>query len=323
MGLLIDIRKPVDKEVSRFEDYFKQQFKSPVFLLDQIINRIIRSKGKQLRPLIIFLTAKLSGSVNEKTYDAATLIELLHIATLVHDDIVDEAFERRNKYSVNALWKSKKAVLIGDYLLARGMVLALEKKNYDLLHVISSAVSEMSEGELLQDSVSRKNQIAIDSYFEVIRKKTAVFFSASTGCGTISVSGNIDLVNKMKIFGETIGMIFQITDDLFDYQSKNETGKPSGNDIKNMKFTLPLLYAMESAGISKKSTFLSMVKKEPSKSFDQIVNDFIINNKGFEKTHQKINYYKAIALSMLTSFPESEAKTSLIKLIDFIIERKD
>ena len=232
MSILAEIRKPVEKEMSKFEAYFNRTMKTEIPLLKIILNYILRRKGKQMRPLLVFLTAGLNGKISEATYVAATLIELLHTASLVHDDIVDDAHERRGCLSVNALWNSKIAVLVGDYMLSRGMAISLEKKRYDMLEIVSDAVRSMSEGELLQLQKSRKMNISEDDYYRIIRSKTAALIAACTACGAKSVSENPDTIRKMKDFGENIGIVFQIKDDLLDYEPNGLTGKLTGNDIK-------------------------------------------------------------------------------------------
>jgi len=318
--LLIKIKKPVQEEIRGFESYFAKQLQSPVPLLGLILNRFARNKGKQIRPLVIFLTARMCGNITQKTYVAAAMVELLHIATLVHDDIVDEAYERRNQFSINALWKSKKAVLIGDYLLSRGLLVALENEAPELLQIIARAVSQMSEGELMQYSTSRKNEINIPSYFEVIRKKTASFFSASSECGAASATSDNNLIQKAATLGEWLGMIFQIKDDLFDYQIVNKSGKPSGNDLSNMKFTLPLLYAMEEAGMKKKSALLALARKS-EKPLPVFINEFIALYHGFEDTGRKIEELGRQATAFLEDFPDNEARESFAGLIRYLISR--
>lgn len=322
MASLDTIRKPVINEINTFDSYFKSKVNTSVPMLDMIINYIIRSKGKQVRPLLVFLSAKMHGSVTEKSFEAAAMIELLHTATLVHDDIVDEAYERRGTFSVNALWKSKKAVLIGDFILSKGMLLALEAKNYDLLHSISNAVKEMSEGELLQASVSRSDEINVEQYYEVIRKKTAVLFAACTLCGCQSVTGIAEVQEKMRAFGEAMGMAFQIKDDLFDYGDAADSGKPSGNDIKDMKFTLPLICAAQNAGFEKKSKLVKQLKKDSGPLTDAAFRRFIMDHQGFEKSAEIMNQYRSKALSLFAFFPESDSSKSLAGLVDYVIERK-
>jgi octaprenyl-diphosphate synthase len=265
--------------------------------------------------MFVFLSAKLSGDINESSFTAAALIELLHTATLVHDDVVDESFERRGFFSVNALWKSKIAVLLGDYLLAKGLLLAVENKEYELLEIVSGAVKEMSEGELLQIQKSRKLNISEDEYFEVIRKKTAALIAACCASGTKSVTDAPDTISKMKQFGEYIGIAFQIKDDLFDYEKKGPLGKPTGNDIKEKKLTLPLIYALENASFGQKISILRLIKhhNKNSRKVKDVIR-FVKETGGIEYSVQKMNEYKNKALDILDEFPESEARSSLQKL---------
>ena len=244
MSSLSSIKKPVEKDMSSFEAYFNKTMRSEIPLLKIILNYILRRKGKQMRPLLVFLAARLNGEICEATFVAATLIELLHTASLVHDDVVDDAQERRGALSINALWNSKIAVLVGDYLLTRGMQICIEKNRYDMLEIVSEAVKSMSEGELLQLQKSRKLNIKEEDYYKIISMKTAAIISACTACGARSVTGDTETILIMKDFGENIGIAFQIRDDLLDYDGNGLTGKAPGNDIKEKKITLPLIYAL-------------------------------------------------------------------------------
>jgi octaprenyl-diphosphate synthase len=240
------IQNSIKEEMERFEPFFRSSMQTKVPLLNIIMNYILRRKGKQMRPMFVFLSAKMiKESVGDSTYTAASLIELLHTATLIHDDVVDEAYERRGFFSINALWKSKISVLVGDYLLSKGLLLAVEKNEYELLKIVSVAVREMSEGELLQIQKSRKLNITEDIYFEIIRKKTAALIAACAACGAKSSGADDETVEKMRLFGEYVGIAFQIKDDLLDYQNNGLIGKPSGNDLKEKKLTLPIIYALE------------------------------------------------------------------------------
>ena len=322
MSVVKEIRTPIETEMKRFTGYFNTIMKSKVSLLNVITRYILRRKGKQMRPMFVFLSAKLSGDINESSFTAAALIELLHTATLVHDDVVDESFERRGFFSVNALWKSKIAVLLGDYLLAKGLLLAVENKEYELLEIVSGAVKEMSEGELLQIQKSRKLNISEDEYFEVIRKKTAALIAACCASGTKSVTDAPDTISKMKQFGEYIGIAFQIKDDLFDYEKKGPLGKPTGNDIKEKKLTLPLIYALENVSFGQKISILRLIKHHNKNS--QKVRDvirFVKETGGIEYSVQKMNEYKNKALDILDEFPESEARLSLQKLALYTTDR--
>ena len=262
MSSLASIKKPVEKDMAAFEAYFNKTMRSEIPLLKIILNYILRRKGKQMRPLLVFLSARLNGEINEATYVAATLIELLHTASLVHDDVVDDAQERRGALSVNALWNSKIAVLVGDYMLSRGLLISVEKNRYDMLEIVSEAVKSMSEGELLQLQKSRKLNIKEEDYYKIISMKTAAIISACTACGARSVTGDTEIILIMKDFGENIGIAFQIRDDLLDYEGNGLTGKAPGNDIKEKKITLPLIYALEQSPKFKKTTYLIHCKKQ-------------------------------------------------------------
>lgn len=322
MSILAEIRKPVEKEMSKFEAYFNRTMKTEIPLLKIILNYILRRKGKQMRPLLVFLTAGLNGKISEATYVAATLIELLHTASLVHDDIVDDAHERRGCLSVNALWNSKIAVLVGDYMLSRGMAISLEKKRYDMLEIVSDAVRSMSEGELLQLQKSRKMNISEDDYYRIIRSKTAALIAACTACGAKSVSENPDTIRKMKDFGENIGIVFQIKDDLLDYEPNGLTGKLTGNDIKERKITLPLIYALENASVSVRRQILSIVKnrKKTKAEISQVI-DFVRSSGGPEFTEQKMNLYRDKALEILGTYAESEIRDSLQRFVNYTASR--
>ena len=315
--------EPVKQEMIEFNAFFKSSVKSQVALVDIITNYIIRRKGKQMRPMFVLLTAKMFGKINESSYTAATLIELLHTATLVHDDVVDESYERRGFFSINALWKSKIAVLIGDYLLSKGMLTALEKKEYDLLEIVSVAVKEISEGELYQIQKSRKLNIKEDEYFEIIKKKTASLIAACTSVGPKSVGCDAATLEKMKNFGEYTGIAFQIRDDLFDYQKNGLVGKPMGNDIKEKKLTLPLIHALENVAVSEKRKILRLISSRNmnQKKLSEIIN-FVHLNGGIDYANTKMVEYRDKAMEAISEFPDSAAKTSLIELVDYSITRK-
>ena len=322
MSSIDNIKSPIKEEMSKFEDIFKSSMKSNVALLNIITNYILRRKGKQMRPMFVFLSAKLNGSVNDKTYTAASLIELLHTATLIHDDVVDESYERRGFFSINALWRSKIAVLMGDYLLSKGLLLSVDHKAYDLLEIVSEAVREMSEGELLQIQRSRTLNITREQYLEIIRKKTATLIAACSACGAQSVGCDKEVVDRMKKFGEYVGISFQIKDDLFDYQPKGLIGKPTGNDIKEKKLTLPLIYALENATKSEKNHIIKTIKRN-NKNDEKLktVFDFVSAKGGIEHATAMMMDYKNKALELLNAYPESEAKSSLINLVNYTIER--
>jgi octaprenyl-diphosphate synthase len=274
--------------------------------------------------MFVFLTAKmLNDEVRESTFTAASLIELLHTATLIHDDVVDEAYERRGFFSINALWKSKISVLIGDYLLSKGLLLAVEHNEYELLKIVSVAVREMSEGELLQTQKSRKLNITEEIYYDIIRKKTASLIAACTACGAKSSGADDSLVDKMWQFGESLGMAFQIKDDLLDYQNNGSIGKPSGNDIKEKKLTLPIIYALENSSLSEKKKILSIVKRHnKDKRKVQEVIDFVIAKGGIEYASQRMNEYKEKALDLLEEMPQNVSKEALKELADYVANRK-
>ena len=317
------INTPIKDEMNHFNDYFKSSMKSTIPLLNVIINYVLRRKGKQMRPMFVFLSAKLVGEIRQSTYTAAALIELLHTATLIHDDVVDESYERRGFFSIFALWKSKIAVLIGDYLLTQGLLLALNNKEYDLLEIVSDAVKEMIEGELIQIQKSRKLNITEEEYFDVIRKKTATLIAAGSACGTRSVGSDDDTVEKMKRFGEYVGIAFQIKDDLFDYQKNGKLGKPTANDIKEKKLTLPLIHALSVAPQKEKKQILKFVKnhKKNAKNLGRIL-DFVNHYGGIDYSTGKMNDYKEKALNILAEFPDNEAKKSLQDLVHFTTTRK-
>ncbi|MCC7051098.1 MAG: polyprenyl synthetase family protein [Bacteroidia bacterium] len=305
-----------------FEVKFKQSMKSSVPLLDKITHYIVKRKGKQLRPLFVFLTARMHGEINESTYRAAALIELLHTATLVHDDVVDDSQYRRGFFSVSALWKNKIAVLVGDYLLSKGMLLSIDNNDFHLLKVVSEAVREMSEGELLQIEKARRLDITEDVYYEIIRKKTASLIASCCAVGAASVTQDQEIVSQMKKIGELVGIAFQIKDDLFDYGNKNDIGKPVGNDIKEKKMTLPLIYALSKADWLTKRKMIGIVSNnnnQPEK-VKQVIN-FVFEMGGIEYATQQMIKIKNQALEMLEKFPPSESKNSLAQLIIYTTER--
>jgi octaprenyl-diphosphate synthase len=323
MPVLTRIRKPVEKEMADFESYFSRTMRSNIPLLNIITNYILRRKGKQMRPLLVFLTARLHGEISESTYIAATFIELLHTASLVHDDVVDDASERRGALSVNALWNSKIAVLVGDYMLSKGMLISVEKQRFDMLEIVSGAVKSMSEGELLQLQKSRKLNIKEEDYFRIISSKTAALISACTACGARSVSNDPETIRKMKEFGENIGIAFQIRDDILDYEASGLTGKISGNDIKEKKITLPLIHTLEHVSSSEKKRILNLVKnKKKTRTDISLVIDFVIRNGGLEYSEMKMNEYRDKALSVLNSYPDSPVRESLKEFVNYTTSRK-
>jgi len=323
MSALTGIKKPVENEMAEFEAYFSRTMRSSIPLLNIILNYILRRKGKQMRPLLVFLTAKLNGEIVESTYIAATCIELLHTASLVHDDVVDDAHERRGSLSINALWNSKIAVLLGDYLLSTGMHICVEKSRYDMLEIISEAVKSMSEGELLQLQKARKLNIKEEDYYKIIISKTAALLSACTACGAKSVSEDAEIIQLMKDFGENIGIAFQIRDDILDYEGTGLTGKTVGNDIKEKKITLPLIHALELSSNSKKRHILGIVKsRKKTKSEIAEVISFVIEYGGLDYAELKMNQYRDKALAILDYFADSEVKNSLQQFVHYTTARK-
>jgi octaprenyl-diphosphate synthase len=323
MTILSRIKKPIDIEMADFEAYFNKTMRSDVPLLNIILNYILRRKGKQMRPLLVFLTAKLNGEIAEPTFVAATFIELLHTASLVHDDVVDDATERRGALSINALWNSKIAVLVGDFLLSKGMLISVEKNRFDMLEIVSEAVKSMSEGELLQLQKSRKLNITEEDYFKIIISKTAALLSACTACGAKSVTDDPETIQLMKDFGENIGIAFQIRDDLLDYEGTGLTGKIPGNDIKEKKITLPLIHALGQSNSSKKRHILGIVKnkKKTKAEINEVIN-FVNDYGGMEYAALKMNQYRDKALAILDSYPVTEVRESLIEFVNYTTSRK-
>ena len=318
-----DIKQPVSKEMALFESKFKNSLKTSVPLLDKIMHYIIKRKGKQMRPLFVFLTAKLFNNVNESTYTAASLIELLHTATLVHDDIIDEANFRRGVFSINALWKNKISVLVGDFLLSRGLLLAVENEQFQLLKIMSTAVKEMSEGELLQIEKTRRLDITEEVYFEIIKKKTAALISACCEAGAASTNAHKNDILKMRTFGEKAGIAFQIKDDLFDYTQNPLIGKPTGIDIREKKMTLPLIYTLNNSDKKTKAFIINTIKNDSknSRKVEQIIN-IVKEKKGLEYAKNKMNLFVNEALEILKEFKNNESKSSLINLVKYVVKRE-
>ena len=306
-----------------FESKFKNSLKTSVPLLDKIMHYIIKRKGKQMRPLFVFLTAKLFNNVNESTYTAASLIELLHTATLVHDDIIDEANFRRGVFSINALWKNKISVLVGDFLLSRGLLLAVENEQFQLLKIMSTAVKEMSEGELLQIEKTRRLDITEEIYFEIIKKKTAALISACCEAGAVSTNADENDVLKMRAFGEKTGIAFQIKDDLFDYTQNPLIGKPTGIDIREKKMTLPLIYTLNNSDKKTKAFIINTIKNDSknSKKVEQIIN-IVKEKKGLEYAKNKMDLFVNEALGILKEFENNESKSSLVDLVEYVVNRE-
>jgi len=308
-------------ELKEFEMHFRQAVKSNVPLLDKIMQFIVKRKGKQLRPMFVLLSAKLGGEINEKTYRAASLVELLHTATLVHDDVVDESLERRGFFSINALWKNKIAVLVGDYLLSKGLLLSLDNNDFKILQLLSQAVKLMSEGELLQIEKSRNLNLKEDIYFEIIKNKTASLVASSCAAGASTTFHQEDSIEKMRTFGEKVGIAFQIKDDLFDYGNA-EIGKPTGNDIKEKKLTLPLIYTLNTVDSSLKRKLIYIVKNENKKK-DRVkfVIDEVQKAGGIDYARKKMFTYRDEALDVLYSFPDSEVRKGLEELVRYTTDR--
>ena len=306
-----------------FEQKFYESMQSNVALLDKVTRFIVTTKGKQMRPMFVFLCAKLVGDVNEKTYRGASMIELIHTATLVHDDVVDESFKRRNFFSINALWKNKIAVLVGDYLLSKSVLLSTDNKDYDLLSVISRTIREMSEGELLQLEKARKLDITEDVYYEIIRQKTATLIAACCEIGVLSNNADEALATKMKDFGTYTGMAFQIKDDLFDYLTSNIIGKPVGIDIKEQKMTLPLIYTLRTANQADRKHYFNTIKRynNDTKRVKELI-AFVKSSGGLDYAISVMKDYQQRAKNILNEFPDSEAKHSLNLMLDYVIERK-
>lgn len=316
------IKAPVAEELKGFESHFRQSMKSSVALLDKIMYYIVKRKGKQIRPIMVFLSAKIWGTPSESTFRAASFIELLHTATLVHDDVVDDAYQRRGFFSINALWKNKIAVLVGDYLLSKGLLLALENKEYQQLHIVSKAVQNLSEGELLQIEKARKLDIEEDIYFEIIKQKTASLIASACSAGAASVIDNEAHIEQMRLFGETLGIAYQIKDDLFDYGDQ-AVGKPRGIDIKEKKMTLPLIYALnQSSRKEKKHIIRSIRKKSTDPKVVREVISFVKEKGGMEYAHNIMTQYRDKAMALLDGFPTGDGKESMRLLVDFVIDRK-
>lgn len=319
---LDEIKKPIEKEIDAFEEKFKTSMQSSVPLLDRITHYIVKRKGKQIRPMFVFFAANVCGGITESTYRGAALVELLHTATLVHDDVVDNSFERRGFFSVNALWKNKIAVLVGDYLLAKGLQLSVNNQEFTILKIVSDAVQQMSEGELLQVEKVRRMDISEDVYYEVIRQKTASLIASCCAAGAASAGANEEIIKQMHTFGEKIGIAFQIKDDLFDF-GVDDVGKPKGIDIKEKKVTLPLIYALNKAEKADKKKIINLVKNhndDPDK-INTIIN-FVRNSGGLAYAEQQMMNYQEEAFKILAQFPASESLKGLENLVRFTTERK-
>ena len=319
---LDEIKKPIAGELNAFEGKFKASMQSSVPLLDRITHYIVKRKGKQIRPMFVFFSASLCGGITEATYRGAALVELLHTATLVHDDVVDNSYQRRGFFSVNALWKNKIAVLVGDFLLSKGLLLSINNGDFGLLKLVSNAVKQMSEGELLQIEKARRLDINEEVYYEVIRQKTASLIASCCACGAASAGANEEIVEKMRLFGEKVGIAFQIKDDLFDFGT-DDIGKPLGIDIKEKKITLPLIYALNKSGSAEKKRIINLVKNhnEESEKVSEIIN-FVRNSGGMDYARSQMEMYQNEAFVILNEFPEHESRKALEKLVRFTTERK-
>lgn len=316
------VKKVIGSELTIFEKKFAESVKGSNPLLDRIMRFIIRRKGKQMRPMFVFLSAYIAGGINDSTYRAAALIELLHTATLVHDDVVDNAMVRRNFFSINALWKNKIAVLVGDYLLSKGLLLSLQNNDYQILQITSRAVKEMSEGELLQMEKARKLDIKEDVYFDIIRAKTASLLSAACSAGAYSATDDKETAEYFRQFGENVGVAFQIMDDLFDY-GQEEIGKPTGIDIKEKKLTLPLIYTLQNIDSHTKRKIIYIIKNQNTdrKKVEEVIG-YVQASGGIDYARRKMKEYQQKALNMLDKYPDSDAKAALKELVGYVIERK-
>ncbi|MEJ2005866.1 MAG: polyprenyl synthetase family protein [Cyclobacteriaceae bacterium] len=320
--VLNDIKAPIAVEMEEFESKFRASMKTNVLLLDKIMSYIVKRKGKQMRPMFVFLSAGTCGNISEPTYRGASLIELLHTATLVHDDVVDDANYRRGFFSINALWKNKVAVLVGDYLLSRGLLLSVDNGDFELLRIVSKAVKMMSEGELLQMEKARNLDITEDVYYDIIRQKTASLIASCCAVGACSAGRGEEEIETMRNFGEKVGMAFQIKDDLFDY-GDTEVGKPLGIDIREKKMTLPLIYTLKNASWSDRRRLINIVRRhnENRKKVNEVI-AFVRENGGIEYATDVMNSFYSEAMDMLNRFPDSPYRQSLADLVHFTIERK-
>ena len=323
MKKIKDIKQPIATHLKEFNKVFRASVKSNTPLLDIIMSYILKSKGKQMRPMIVIYTAGLVGEINTTTYRAATLIELLHTATLVHDDVVDDSYERRGKFSINAIWRNKVSVLAGDFLLSRGMLLAVENKDYQILEIVSRAVKEMSEGELLQIEKARKLDIDEAVYFDIIKRKTASLLASCFAAGAISGGADEDMVKKMHLIGENLGMAFQIKDDLLDFGEGSNIGKPTGIDIKEKKMTLPLIYLLNNSTTQEKRKFINIVKNhsQDKQKVDWLIKR-VISSGGIDYAVKIMKGFEQDALNLLSSFPENNSQKMLKEIVRFTIDRK-
>ena len=316
-----EIKKPIAADIDVFEERFRSSMRSTVPLLDRITHYIVKRKGKQIRPMFVFFSASICGGINESTHRGAALVELLHTATLVHDDVVDNSYQRRGFFSINALWKNKIAVLVGDYLLSKGLLLSIDNGDFKLLKIVSEAVKQMSEGELLQMEKARRMDISEEIYYDVIRQKTASLIASCCACGAASAGANDETIEKMRLFGEKIGIAFQIKDDMFDFGT-DDVGKPVGIDIKEKKVTLPLIYALNNADTSTKKAMINLVKDhndDPKKI--QAIIDFVKQTGGLAYAETQMKTYREEAFALLNTFPAGDARNGLEQLVQFTTER--
>jgi len=323
MNSLKNIKRPVSGHLAEFNKVFRSAVKSNTALLDIIMQYILKSKGKQIRPIIVIYSAGLTGEINPSTYRAATLVELLHTATLVHDDVVDDSYQRRNRFSINAIWRNKVAVLAGDFLLSRGMLLAVENNDHKILEIVSRAVKEMSEGELLQIEKARKLDIDEQVYFDIIRRKTASLLASCFAVGAASTGSGDEVITKMYKIGENLGMAFQIKDDLLDFGEGDNIGKPTGIDIKEKKMTLPLIYLLNNSDNKQKRQYINIVKNhnDDKQKVNWLV-DRVKQSGGMEYTIKKMKAFEEEALALLDTFHENESRDMLKEIIRFTIDRK-
>ena len=323
MGASIDhIKLPINKELEAFEKTFSSSMKTNVPLLNTIMTYIVKRKGKQIRPMFVLFCSKLHGEINERTYRGASLIELLHTATLVHDDVVDGSDMRRGFFSINALWKNKIAVLVGDFLLAKGLLLSIDNDDFDMLKIVSESVKKMCEGELLQLEKARRLDITEEVYYDIITKKTASLIASCCALGAAAAHGSKEVIEQMRQFGEYTGIAFQIKDDLFDY-GDNNIGKPTGLDIKEKKMTLPLIYALNNSSKKEKQHIITLIKNksDKKKSVHEVIN-FVISKGGFEYAQKCMKVYQQKASEILLTMPDNASRQSLLELLDFVIERR-
>lgn len=316
-----EIKKPIADDIDAFEERFKASMQSSVPLLDRITHYIVKRKGKQIRPMFVFFSASICGGINDSTHRGAALVELLHTATLVHDDVVDNSYQRRGFFSINALWKNKIAVLVGDYLLSKGLLLSIDNGDFKLLKIVSEAVKQMSEGELLQVEKVRRMDVDEPVYYEVIRQKTASLIASCCACGAASAGADDETVEKMRLFGEKIGIAFQIKDDMFDFGT-DDVGKPLGIDIKEKKVTLPLIYSLNNTTSSERKRIINLVKNhnDDPKKIEEIIR-FVNESGGLQYAETQMKLYQDEAFKILNSFPTSDSRESLEQLVRFTTER--